>query len=236
MIGPILGGRAMLRFDPDRVAITGDGNSIMYGDGVGASQNLTAQLAALAPINGAIAITNLGINGQRTTQMTSNAADVNAAYVAGKTNVLLVLEGFNDMIGGGVSAAQAFENMRLYCQARLATNTSNPWRIVLMTCTAYYGGDSQSQGSMDNWNGKIDAYNALIRAGKATLGYTALVDTRSAGSPFNLPDYTPASFKNTNYSKHFRVETDNKLLHPNAYGYGVLAAMVADTLRRLPAR
>lgn len=234
MFGPIMGGSPRLRFVPEKVAIAGDGNSIMRGDGSTGGETLTVQLARLAPLNGQILIVNHGVDGQRTYQMTSNATDVNASYEAGKANFLLILEGFNDMIGAGNSVATAFENMRLYCQARLALNPDR--RLILILCTPFYPGDQAAQSETDSHNAKLDEFNALVRANKAALGYTALVDTRAAGSPFAIPDYLPATFKATAYQRLFKVETNNKLLHPNNVGYGELALLVAGVLKRLRAR
>lgn len=236
MISPILAGGGGLVFTSDRVAITADGNSLVYGDGSTNGRSFPVQLAEMAPIRGRLPITNLGINGQRTTQMTSSASDVNAAYQAGKDNVLIVWEAVNDILGAGSSAQQAYTNMRAYIQARLATNTSNPWRIVLMNLAPFYPGDSSSDSYVPTINQRFMDYNQLIRDNQAAMGYEALVDVRQEGSPFAIGNFERATFKASSYQRYFKVESDNKLLHFNNLGYAEIAKMVAATLRRLPAR
>lgn len=234
MIGPILGSSVGLSFSPERTTVTGVGNSLMYGESFAPGRTLLTQLREIAPIRGQITPLNLGIDGQRTSQMIASPASVNAAHQFGKTNVLLVWEGVNDMLGGGLSPQQAYVNMRTYCQARLATNPENPWRIVLLNLAPVYLGDQSSQDGVNSRNAQFEEFNGLIRDNQAAIGYEALVDVRQPGSPFILPNYDRASFKASTYKRYFYVEANDKLLHFNALGYSVLAPMVAATLRRLP--
>jgi len=236
MIAPIMGGSGGLNYTADRVAVTADGNSLVYGDGSTNGRSFPVQLAEMAPIRGRLAITNLGINGQRTNQMTSSASDVNAAHQAGKQNILLVWEAVNDILGSGSSAQQAYTNMRAYIQARLATNPANPWRVVLLTLAPVYPGDSSSDAYVPTINQRFQDYNQLIRENQAAMGYEAMVDVRQPGSPFAIPNFERATFKATGYQRYFKVEADNKLLHFNNSGYAEIAKMVAAVLRRLPSR
>ena len=234
MIGPILGGIPRLKFLADKVSITSDGNSLVRGGLVAAGQTLQAQLAALAPISGAMTIANLGIDGQRTYQMTSNATDVNAAHVASKGNLLLGWEGLNDILGNGSTPQQAWNNVVAYVAARRATNPTNPWRIIWINCLPIYNGDLLTQEQIDAENLKLEQFNSLVAANWRAAGITAVVDLRQIGSVFRVADYQRATLKAL--APYFVVESNQKLVHLNAAGYTEVAKMVAETLKRLPAR
>lgn len=233
--GPILGGSPRLRYGTGGVAITGDGNSLMYGMGSTGGQNMTTQLAQLAPINGAINITNVGINGQRTPSMTSDAADVDAAYVPGKINILLAWEGFNHIVGNGATPQQAYDAMATYITAQTA---KYPWWVIPITCLPFYGGDGSSQAYLDSSNQLLDQYSALLKANWKSIGCKGVVDVKQAGSVFALPDYQRATMKTL--AQYYMLEYDgvstvSKQVHLNNSGYAKVAAMVANTLRLLPA-
>lgn len=227
MGGPIMGGRSGLTFSSDKVNIVFDGNSLVFGDGSTGGQTLTVQLAAMSPINGQISITNLGVNGQTTSQMRSAATDVNGAWVEGKTNILVVWEGTNHM-NFGASALTAYNETVNYIADRLALN---PWKIVLMT-TLPRRNQGATQDQTDTYNAKMDDYNARLLANYKTIGAVGIVDVRKSGSPFLLPDYLTTTFQSSSLAPYWASEGP-KNIHLNNAGYGLVAGYVAQELRKI---
>jgi lysophospholipase L1-like esterase len=231
MMGPILGGLARMRFSSAGSNVVVDGNSLVYGQGSTGGNNMPAQLAAMSPLSGNVAVTNLGISGQNLSQMRTNCADVDAAYVAGKQNVLVVWEGTNSLNYGG-SVAQAYSDTSLYCAERLALN---PWIIVLMTTLPRYN-QGATQSATDDYNAKLASYNAQILAGYKSMRAKAIVDVRQTGSPFAFSDYQFATFDQPATSGLWAAGETLQRIHLSNAGYGVIAQMVANVLKRLPRR
>lgn len=231
-MNPALLGAAIVRYLPSTTNVVLDGNSLVAGTGSSVpAYNLAGQVASLPPISGQLSITNLGIGGQTTRQMNGmdggSSADVDAAWVSGKTNVLLVWEGTNSIYGGGRTASQAYQDMADYCAARLALN---PWLIVIINTLPRQIGNPVAEDAM---NAKLVDYNAQLAAGYRSMGARAVVDVRQAGSPFAFTNYSQASYdatvdywKNPEYIK----------VHLSDTGYSVIAGYVASQLKRLRLR
>lgn len=230
MMGPILGGVPRLRFDPATLNIVCDGNSLIRGDGSTLGQNVCVQLAALAPLNGQINVTNLGIDGQSTAQMRTNSTDVDGAYVDGKTNVLILWEGTNS-INFSATPQGAFNDLKSYCTDRLA---KKPWKIIVMT-TLPRRNQGATQAQTDDYNAKLAEYNNLLLTGFASMGARAVIDVRKAGSPFAFADYSLTSFQDASVTPYWASE-GAKNIHLNNAGYGLIAGYMAEALQRLPAR
>jgi lysophospholipase L1-like esterase len=234
MIGPVLGGLPRLRYTSDKVNVVFDGNSLVRGDGSTNGQNLVTQVSALAPLNGQLVVPNLGIDGQTIAQMRSGSSDVEASWVPGKTNVLVVWEGTNSINYGASSddGTGAFNDMAAYCADRLALH---PWKLVMMTTLPRYNlGATQAQ--VDTFNAKLVKYSSLLLANYKSIGAVAIVDVRQAGSPWIFPDYTLSTFESATALPYWANEGAGKHIHLNNAGYGVVARMVADVLKRLTAR
>ncbi|WP_409266818.1 SGNH/GDSL hydrolase family protein [Massilia sp. BHUDP2] len=230
MIGPILGGVPKIRYTSDATNVVFDGNSLVFGQGSSGGQSMPAQLAALAPIGGRLSITNLGISGQNLGQMRSNASDVDGAWVDGKRNVLLVWEGTNALNYGG-TVNNAYNDTAAYCAERLALH---PWLIVLLT-TIPRQNQGATQADTDAYNAKLTDYNTRIKSGYKAMGAKAVIDVRQEGSPFAFANYLPATFDAPGVGSLWASEGAMRV-HLNNAGYGVVAQMVADGLKRLPAR
>jgi hypothetical protein len=173
---PILGGYPRLRFD-STVAMTFDGNSIVRGAGAPAGFDFPTLLGQLSPFDTVDSITNLGVDGRTTQGMIDAGATCDAAYVSGKTNVLVAWEGVNSINNAGRSAAQAVDDMAAYVAARLAVH---PWKVVLVTCLP---APALSGGT----NTALDAYNVLLLANWRSMGAAHIVDVR-AGAAVALND------------------------------------------------
>lgn len=223
-MGPILGGYKKASFTAAAYAMTGDGNSIMASS----LSDMLPQLAALPPISGQLAITNCGISGQTVIDMTTNASDVDAAFVAGRINYLLVWEITNNIFNIGRTGLQTCADLTSYIAARLAVH---PWRVILMTAIPR-GGYLGSTWNAVTGEQQLQAANTYIRANWRAMGAIALVEARRTGGPFDFTDSTTSA----NFPTPF---WNNDLTHPgNGAGNGksVLAGYIADVLKRLPAR
>lgn len=232
-MGPILGGVARMKYDSG-VKICCDGNSLTESYGSGTPY--PTQLAALAPLNGAVSVSNTGISGQHTFQMTANASDVEATYDATKRNILIAWEGLNSIESGGLSARAAADDMHTYITARLAAHPDR--QIILLTCPPREIGDEAADIAL---NTRIDAYNVILRNEYRSWGVKVLVDIRQPGSPWsvaNFPDYTQATFAVSAAAGWWRSAeiATHMLCHYSTQGYGAIAAMVAAGLRKLPRR
>lgn len=216
-------GRAPFKFDPAKVSISFDGNSLVdpvYSD-------LCTQLQALAPLNGQFTIANKGISGQTVADMTSNATDIDATWVAGKTNVLLLWEITNSIFVQGRTGLQACSDMTAYIAARQAVH---PWTVVLMTCLPR-GDHLGSTWNVTTGEAELEAANAYLRANYKSMGAKALVEVRQPGGPFNFTDSSNAA----NFPSSLWIDRT----HPtNGTGGGkaIIAGYISDVLRRLPAR
>jgi hypothetical protein len=218
-MGPIMGGVARFKFDPATVAITFDGNSLVdqnYSD-------LAAQLQALPPLNGQFTIANKGISGQTIANMAGSAGDVDAAWVAGKTNVLLLWEITNSIFVEGKTGLQACAELSSYIAARKAVH---PWIVVLMTCIPR--GDFFGSGTWDATTGEVQlqSANTYLRNNYKAMGARALVEMRQG----------PFAFTDSANGANFPPSLWTDRTHPNSAGKAYCAQYIADVLKRLPAR
>ena len=217
-----------LRWDSS-VNVVWDGNSLVYGVGATGGQTLPVQVAALAPMAGSGAtVTNCGISGQRWSAMTGGATDVDGAWQAGKTNVLICWETTNSACNSpGLSAAQIIADITAYIAARRAVH---PWVIVgLTTIPRETSGLMTSQSERERLNGIMSDVDAAMKAGQ--LDFDAVVDVRQAGSVFAFGGYTTADFDASGW---IWAELSPNRVHLLNAGYAHIADYVATTLQLLP--
>lgn len=236
MIGSILSGVAYLKYSDAATTVTCDGNSITNGDThtTGTAAHYPNQLAALAPISGQFSCLNLGISGQTTRMMNGldggSTADVDAAFIPGKKNILIAWEGTNSELNGRTGTQWA-QDMADYVAARIAANPG--WIIVLMTTLPYIL-SNHSQAQTNQENADIEVANNIMRANYRSWGAKAIVDLRDVGSPFHLPDYTLASFEAAGVVDLWsKVEGAGNHLHLYDTGMAYVAARCAGVLKRL---
>lgn len=226
MIGPIMPGVPRVKFNASTVNIVCDGNSLTQGVG-NPSAPYPSMLASLAPLNGTIPVTNLGVSGNTIGQMIS-AARPDPYWVAGKTNILAVWPGTNEIYGGS-TAAQAVQDLKTYIAARKALH---PWIVVLLTCLPR---QQSTEAASITLNATLNTYNATLRASYRDIGADALVDVQQPGSPFAFSDYTDATFAAA-FATGLWAPSESPHVHLSGYGYFKIASMVAAALKRLPAR
>lgn len=231
MMGPILGGRPpTLKFDAN-VNIVCDGNSLTAGVGGYPWPNgLKIRTGFTAP-----SYVNVGVSGQTTQQMNgvgADVTDVNGAWVAGKTNVLVAWEGTNSICNVGRTAAQAAQDMADYIAARKAVH---PWIVLIGTCLPRQ--TNNGQAATTSQNAVLDAYNALLRANYRAYGAKGLFDVRQAGSPFNVADYQMATFETAAAGGLWAAGETGNHIHLSSAGYDALVdQIIIPAIKRLPTR
>src|SRR5277367_165965 len=138
-------------------------NLIGVGDSttVGATPGSSAYITGLS-LSGTWAYGNRGINGNTVAAMITQASAIDALFVSGITNVLVVWAGTNDMGNSGATVATTYANLVSYCQARQATG----WKVVVVQMMSRTGVNPIGGESMDT---DKTAYNALIDAGWPTF-------------------------------------------------------------------
>lgn len=220
-----LGGLILQKYD-STVNIVFDGNSLVAGTGAsGSSTYLPAQLAALAPLNGAVAMANKGNPGDNITDMRNRGAATDATYVSGKKNILFSWEGTNticrDNSGAGKSGLDAIADLKLWTNERLAAHSD--WQIIHMTTIPRF---AVNTWGTDGANAQMQIYDDYLRNNWRSMGAKGLVDTRSSG----IFTYT------TNGPNGTLAPYMAEAIHCNDAGYALIAQYCADVLRRLSAR
>lgn len=228
MRGPILGARPTVRWGGPTANIVFDGNSLVAGNVMASpsTQNIAAQLTPMAPLNGAVTVTNIGVGGQTIANMRSRGAQyADGHYVVGKKNVLIVWEGTNSICNTTMTGQAAGDAMAAYCADRLAAHPD--WIIVLMTTIPRFD-VSSGTWSVAQANAELLKYDAYLKANWRAMGAKKVVDVRAAG----LFVYPPGATSMPSAMSPYMLEN----IHYNPAGGAILAGYVADALKRLPAR
>lgn len=231
--GPLLGGVARLRFNAGATNVVFHGNSLMAG--VYSTATMPQRVQALPPISGQLTVTNIGRPGYTWDNLSADAGNVDALYVAGKTNILVVWEGTNTIKNNGFNGLACYNNAASYTAARLALH---PWWVIHMT-TLPCRYSSFTDSDADAMQVGIADYNALLRANFGTIGAKALVDLGQPGGPFvPPPNNSTAAFSAMTRagSTIWTPAEPGQWVHINDNGYAGVADMVALALRRLKAR
>lgn len=233
---PKMGSR-WLKFSAS-VNVVWDGNSLVYGQGAsyvgGIRNNAVTQTANRAPIAGSGAtVTNLGVSGQTWAQMNSSASDVDAAWIDGKTNLLVLWETTNAVCSQSSSQtpAQCLSAIRTYVTNRRA---ARPWVIVcLTTIPREYGFAVNDQATRSAKNADLLAVDAALKANPAEYGLDRVIDLRRPGSPFAFSSFSSSDFDSAGA---IWQEPAGTRVHLNNAGYAIVAEMVAEDLRWIPRR
>lgn len=216
----------MLTFTNVAVNIVLDGNSnVASSQTPNPAQRLTAQLSALAPLNGNVTIKNFAKGGATWKTMLSGVdgsgiSEVNAAYESGKVNILIVMEDFNAAIIEGATAT-VLADRQAYINAVKAAHPD--WRMFLMTVPA--GKDDGGGG----YNTIIDECNSYLRLNWASMGLEGFIELRPTGGPFDYHPpyvYTESTFVKSGYY------IDDAHWSPS--GIAVVAGYMANTLAAMP--
>jgi hypothetical protein len=209
------------------VNIVWDGNSLVAGVGATGGLTLPVQTAALSPVSGSGAVTsNVGVSGQSWADMTSGASDVDAAWVPGKTNILIPWETTNSVFNTGRTGVQAFSDAATYIADR---KSRHPW--IVLCPTSIPRTSTINQADCDYKNAQLVIADNLMRTGYKSIKIDRLVDLRRAGSPFAFSAYNMSDFS---ASGAIWYEGPGYQIHLNNAGYALVAGWVAAALRTLP--
>jgi hypothetical protein len=201
-----------------------DGNSMTAGTGSTGGQTFPVQTMAALDVSGAVS-SNLGVSGQTWRMMdgrdSGSAADVDAAWVDGRRNVLVAWETTNSTFSGARTAAQIISDTQSYITDRLS---AHPWTIVLVGALPRGGAGYTAQ------NQTIIDVNDHFAANYEAMGAHAYADTRQTGSVFDFFGDVDASFTAT---QAYWSEM-SAWVHPNNAGYAVVAGYVAAAINSVP--
>jgi hypothetical protein len=209
-----------------------DGNSLCQGLG-GTNYYAPANILHTLPMTRDGTFTNCGIGGQAWPDMIATPSDVDNAWVAGKTNVLLMWEHINTLYadraiyyGDTTVSTQCLVEVRQYIADRRAIH---PWIMVMVSSipVQVVSGDI---GFRTEFNRQLRGVDLAIMANPSYYGVDFNIDLRQKGSVFDFPDYTDASFLASGNIWH---ETAGFVVHLNDAGKAIVANMVEERLRNL---
>lgn len=225
--------RGMTDFSNANIVI--DGNSLFaafYGSmGVGTRPTLNGQAATQ---------TNVAISSQTWRNMNGltesvggiaspSATDVDGAYSAGKTNILILWEDTNAVFGAGRTAAQVIQDQQDYIAERKAAHPD--WKIILLGSIPRQSTNKTLQA---NGNATLDTIREWQRGNYRKMGVAHYVDPRFGNSPYNLPDYTDASFASIDPYWYPNDVAAGERVHISAdKGAAVIGGLIDRALRRL---
>lgn len=196
------------------------GNSLFFGFGSSVS-TLPQKVAALPPIagSGATASANPSVPGRSWAGMLTDVGTASAAWIPGKTNVLMMWEGTNSLYNDLVTPAQAVVDAQAVVAAARA---ANPWVTGVLTCIPRSG----------NRNAQRVAYDNLLRASYKSYGFDFLFDVAAKVPTLDFDGDVPANFVAT---QGYWSETSD-WTHLNDAGYQLIANALAPELSKLPRR
>jgi trimeric autotransporter adhesin len=190
------------------VSIVDEGDSITFGSFVVDAQNRTTQETDYLA-DGEIPHLNIGFPGQTLSYFDTNyATRVAPNFATGKTNILRLFAGTNDIANSGATGAATYAKLVALCGKARATG----YKIVVGTMLPRAGVSAGVQAEQA-------AYNALIRANWATIA-DGIADFQA--SPIMG---TQASASNT------ALYSDG--IHPTKLGQQYLAVIEAPGVERL---
>jgi lysophospholipase L1-like esterase len=176
----------------------------------------------------------VGISSYSWDNMQSNQ-EANGAWVNGKTNILIAWETSNTIYDEGNNTTNTIADCQSYINNLNSTHLWNA--IVLMTTIPRQEGATTHWADIATANAQLNAADNIIRQNYRAMGAHALVDVRAGTSPFNFTGYSTSDFGAADVVGLWdNSETNGNYAHLNNTGYGVIAEMIAATLRRLNLR
>lgn len=230
-MGPIMSSRPLVRYTAALTNVVCNGDSLTSGQGASSSaMAYPKQMQLLSPINNQLVVTNTGIGGTNANTWINDHSAIDAAYVAGKVNVLTIDLGTNGVGFTNQSGIDEAVRIGTLCAALLAVHPD--WKIGV--CTTIPRGIGATQADRNSFNSALESLNAYLKANYKAMGAKILIDMRDPGSPFAFTDYLPETFNSTGLWASGESDTDRT--HLNDSGYAAKAAIVAAAIRRMPLR
>lgn len=193
------------------------GNSLISGDGASSLQYVANKVHNLPFLkNSGLTVKSYGIAGDTyDDMMTGEVPDIQAAYEAGKRNILVHWEATNQIYLGNSTASETITKMQAFLAA---VNAGQTWEHVVLTCLYRWPDNAK--------NLILQEFNALILGNFKAYGLARVVDIRKGDSPFSGYGYTQADFDAYSiYTKDTEVGTGNET-HLNDSGYDRVAKMI----------
>lgn len=230
----MIGIRSRPRYSAASAVVACDGNSLTFGNG--ATTSYPTALSGLAPLtNGSISASNVGVGGQRGSDMTANHADVNALFNSAKKNILVAWEITNSLHAGATAQGAVTEILNYVASVKAV----NPWVVIVATAIPRYqkrsADASFTQTEVTAYNTVIDAANVLLRQQWASKA-DGLVDLVAGDSLFSFTGRAAADFDATGLYVNEAADGGTIRTHCSNAGYAEVARLVAVGLRRVSVR
>lgn len=258
MIGPILGGAALVRYDPTKTKVIAVGNSIIYGQGASDRATLcwVKLLETLEPLKTrGMTVLNNGVGGNTISapkpgygsMMARLATDV-AALDVSKLNIVICGEFTNEIgavmanTGQGANGVAAHEAWIAYFAAFRAAAKARGARVRMITVTTIPAGApanataEQLAYAVDvNENG-FKVANTLMRAGWRSYadGIIDIAALPTFATLFSNGVYTSTVLGATGLYRQYGGYYDG--YHPGDAGYAYMVTAAPQVMRRLRAR
>ncbi len=184
-----------------------DADSITYGIGAALNQGWPNQ----ADFGPGSQMYNMGLAGVRLSTLVANAAtQIDPMIQVGRTNVLIVFAGSNDIYGSLTPATTVYANLQSYCTARRSAG----WTKIIVVTTLPRGGVAPEAQRLK--------YNTSIRNGfsAGTLACDAVADVAS-----------DANIGQTGQQADTSYYADG--IHPTSAGHAVVANYVTAAIKSL---
>lgn len=220
-----------------KVNIVCAGNSITNGTGNTATIPYPTQLQRL--LGGKYVVTNSGVPGQTTQQISTNYTTQIGTYYDASTyasNVVIIYEGRNDLSVNNVNTQNvtptaAYNNLVTLC----GTARSQGWKVIIVTITPSWTAQYLNNTTVTGYN-NLDSdrltVNASIVANWATFA-DALVDIGADSNMGTLGQNAQAGYVYSTGTRPTKNVWYDDGVHYLNTGYGLLAERVKQAILKL---
>lgn len=181
-------GQAQARVPDNTFNVLIDGDSLSSGPAL--------RLPDMAPFAGTgTTFTDVSVPGTTFPSMLTGIANVNNAWVSGKTNLWLFNGGTNDSSISGNSNATIVSNMTAYVASGEGTHhwDYKYWRGTIPRAGTYANQTARDTGNGTGTSG-LKGLDASVSGALATIGLTGWINMHRSGSPWNSTTYLQADF------------------------------------------
>lgn len=213
-------------FDPDAplLKVHVEGNSISSGL-VTSPGSLTLYIKQTEPLASAPSVlyATTATGGAQWTDLIARGATVDASFVAGRNNLLILNEHINALYLDRNTVEQVQAQVTEYLAARLA---ANPWRVIYWRTVPYGGGPAFAK-----MNAEMTFLDDWMETNKNTLGIERVVDPRVIPA-FDHDGTSPDPY--IEYAAWWE-ETEYRWIHPENIGQIEIAKLIVAAMETMPA-